>query len=390
MAESVREYPRLMDIIFQNFLPAYCSSMSKFESFILHCAMAIEQIYLNWFEFVSAKKCGSEGTTSVYGVPVPQVLRLVRTMASWSGALANRLLSQYPIMETIICYAAMNTSELMLPTQESLLLVLNSYHTWRVFLRHGLGVEQFIDFFPCLMKQLLYYQNSVPMEDCKNESNIRFSHQLGTAVILMLECALNLCCRGSQDIHFFHVSGLRQPIEFCVSKWVWQMRQLQVIPPSAAALLAASIHFLTTFYAHWTEENPTVAQLNRVCQDSILPLLRSDPVTEMTKHLIVHSNLLSTLTPCPNSVSSLPSAWTTVKGGQIVPVVLPSSPFQLPTAIFRLLRLWNSKCAPTQVILAQYLMFFCRQVHLACFFSFKIKTIKSTMRSWFAVTGRKL
>ena len=286
------------------------------------------------------------------------MLRLIRAMASWNGALANRLLTQYPLIETMVSYTAMDTAELNLPTQESLLLVLNSYHTWRVFLRHGLGVQEFIGFFPCLMKQLMYYQNSISMEDCKTESNTRFSHQLGTAIILMMECVLGLCCRGSKDLHFFHVSGLRSPIEFCMKKWAYQVRNLSVIPQSAAAALAASIHFVTTFYSHWTDEEQAAPQLNRICLDSILPLLQSDSVTEMMKSLIVHSNFISTLAPCPSSVASLPSAWATVKGGQIVPVMLPSSPFQLPTAIFRLLRLWNKKCAPEQVIVVQHLMIF--------------------------------
>ena len=309
--------------------------------------------YIIW---TLVKKCDNEGTTTVYGVPVAQVLRLVRAMISWNSALANRLLSQYPVIETIVVYAAIDTSGLNLPTQESLSLVLNSYHTWRVFLHHGLGVQQFIDFFPCLMKQLAYYQSFVSIEDSKNESNIRFSHQLGTAIMLMMECVLSLCCRGTRDIHFFNVSGLRTPIEICVGKWAWQMRNLSVIPPSAAALLAASIHFLITFYSHWTDEAQAMPQLNQICTGSILPLLRSDSVIELIKSLSIHSNFISTLAPCPSSVPSLPSASATVKGGQIVPVVLPSSPFQLPTAIFRLLRLWNRKCVPEQVNISQRLM----------------------------------
>ena len=302
------------------------------------------------------RKLDDEGTKCVYGVPVPQVLRLIRTMASWNGFLARRLLSQYPVMEAIVSYVAMDTSALNLPTQESLLLVLNSYHTWRVLLRHGLGVEQFIEFFPCLMKQLMYYQNSVSMEHCKNESNIRYSHQLGTAMILMMESVLRLCCTGGKDVHFFHISGLRQPIEVCICKWTFELQKLTVIPQSAASLVAAAIHFLTTFYSHWTDVQQAIPQLNRICLNSILPLLRSDAMATMMKSFIGCSNLISTREPSPNNLASLPSAWATVKGGDVVPAVSPSSPFQLPSAIFRLLRLWNTKCEPTQVILASKIL----------------------------------
>lgn len=136
---------------------------------------------------------------NLYGQPVRQVLRLTRVMAAWSPALAARLTTEHPsLLEAVKLYVAIDTAQLNVPTQEGLLLVLDSYHFWRTLLRHGIGVQAFLDFMPAWFPQLLHYRSTIsltptPSDGTRNDSNVRFSHQMGSAIFLMMEALLGVC-----------------------------------------------------------------------------------------------------------------------------------------------------------------------------------------------------
>ena len=69
---------------------------------------------------------------SLYGVPVRQVLVLVRVLASWDSLLAASIQARYPILQAILSYLAEDMSMAQMPSREGLLLVVDSYHTWYV------------------------------------------------------------------------------------------------------------------------------------------------------------------------------------------------------------------------------------------------------------------
>ena len=326
-AQSVLDCPRLMESIFNFFLP------------------------VDWHSLNRNRDQGA--TDNVYGLPVRQVLRLARVIASWNIELATRLVSKYSLLESIKIYVAMDTAELRLPTQEALLLVLDCYHTWRTLLRQGIGMQSFLDFYPAWFPQLLFYQKSVSMDGTATGSNVRFSHQLGCSMLLLMEALLSMCCRSGnrQHVQVMQVGGLREVVEMCVAKWTWQLRQLtDPIPESAGCLLAAGIHLLATFYTHWNDPQASVL-LDQLCTSHILPLLHSEPINELAKSLIRHSNLSSTLQSCLRNPETLPSVNATAMDGDLVPILAPSSPFPLFTSIFRLLRIWKTKCVSSKVIL---------------------------------------
>jgi len=91
------------------------------------------------------------------------------------------------------------TALLDIPTQEGLQLVLDSYHLWRTLLRQGVGVQAFVDYQPAWIPQLLECRTSISIlpESGKETDKIRFSHQLGTAMLLMIEALLGVCQIGS-------------------------------------------------------------------------------------------------------------------------------------------------------------------------------------------------
>lgn len=178
-AQSILDTPMLMSLIFRHFLPS------------------------DWSSF------NSLAPDKVYGQPVRQALRLARVIAAWSPQLAGRLASEHPtLLRAIQLYVAADTAQLaLLPGQEGLSLVLESYHTWRTLLRHGIGIQSFMDFFPAWFPQLQsFFNSSVSMEGPASVSSAgRFSHQLGAAMLWMMEALLDACCQpaiscGHQEV----------------------------------------------------------------------------------------------------------------------------------------------------------------------------------------------
>ncbi len=136
---------------------------------------------------------------NLYGRPVRQVLRLARVIVSWNRDLAVRLMAEYPqFLEAVKLYIMHETALLDVPTQEGLQLVLDSYHLWRTLLRQGVGVQAFVDYQPAWVPQLLECRTSISVlpESGRGTDNIRFSHQLGTAMLLMIEALLGVCQIG--------------------------------------------------------------------------------------------------------------------------------------------------------------------------------------------------
>lgn len=322
-AKAIVEFPRLIESILKFFLPKDWQTLSRAQ--------------------------GNGVADNLYGLPVRQALRLARVIASWTPEMARRLVSEFSLLESIKIYVAMETADLKLPTQEGLLLVLDCYHTWRTLLRQGVGVEDFIEFFPVWIRQLRSFQSSVSMEGAGNSANVKFSHQLGTSMFLMMEAFVGVCCRSGEQLHFGQVGGLREVIEMCVAKWSWQLRQTtELIPESSACLLAAALHFLATFFSHWVDSQ-TSSHLDNLCSSHVLPLLHSTQLDELACLLAKHSNLISNLRPHHRCPDALPSLNATSLDGQVVPVLLPCTPFPLPTSIFRLLRVWEKKSTTNKV-----------------------------------------
>lgn len=345
IAQSILDCPRLMDTIFHLFLPKDVTSLSYSQE--------------------------QDGVNNVYGLPVRQALRLARVIASWNAELASTLVVKYPLLESIKIYVAMDTMQLNLPTLEALLLVLDSYHTWRVLLRQGVGIESFLEFYPVWFPQLQCYQSSISLDSGSSSTgNARFSHHLGSSLLLLMESLLSACCTSGscsgscsgdhKHLHIKQVGGLREAVEICVAKWTWQLRNItDPIPDSAGSLLAAGIHLLATFYKHWIDPQ-AAALLDKLCSSHILPLLHSEPMQELAKLQIRHSNLSSTLQSCQRVPESLPSVSATTVGGELIPIMVSSSPFPLFTSIFRLLRIWKDKSTSVQVsYLVSIVMYTC-------------------------------
>ena len=315
---------------------------------------------------------------NLYNRPVRHLLTLSRILAAWDADLAGHLVTNYRLMEKIkrfqfspifsnvatleklkLCFqryiAEENCAEWSVPDQEALQLLLECHATWRTLIKQlsAVALPSFFDFYPVWFPKLVFYQQNVSIDI--NNININnktaFSHAEGAAILLLMESVLSACCfTGGLEIrnpHVAEVAGLRQPVEMCVAKWSHQLLRQDgggdhVVngPESGWHLLAAGVELLATFYGHW-QDTDCHRLLNRICTDAILPLfdrLRLGP------DLGCHSNLASSLAPPTRDADSLPSVSGTASGGQILPVLAPPTPFPLLSSVFRILRLWKTKC----------------------------------------------
>ena len=132
-------------------------------------------------------------------------------------------------------------------------------------------------------------------------------------------------------------------------QWSWQIQQSNgPIPESAGLLLASSIHFLITFYHHWTDPLAP-SDLNELSEKYILPLLRSSVVNQLATTLLRHSNATSSFQLYARYPESLPSVSPTVYGSDLVPVLSVPTPFPLLAATLKLLRAWRAKSERAKV-----------------------------------------
>jgi hypothetical protein len=351
-AKEIMNCPRLLDTIFTYFLPKVWTSVSEKE----------------------IDENDSRMVDNLYGLPVRQALRLMRVIASWSPQFADKLTNQYKIFESIRIYVAIDSIQLnfvKLPTTEGLLLVIDSFHTWRTLLHQGFGLNVFVELYPIWCPILNYYFESISMEGGTESSNCntRYSQQLGASMILMMEAFLKACCRLGTNPHILEVRGLYQILNMCTSKvleikilfflliipnrillqWSWQIQQSnEPIPESAGLLLASSIHFLITFYHHWTDPLAP-SHLNELSEKYMLPLLHSSGVNQLATTLLRHSNVTSALQLYARYPESLPSVSPTVYGSDLVPVLSVPTPFPLLAATLKLLRAWRAKSERAKV-----------------------------------------
>ena len=199
-AQSILDCPRLMDTIFNCFLPK------------------------DW-TFVNDKEINdgeNRMVDNLYGLPVRQALRLMRVIASWSPRMAELLTNQYRIFDSIRIYIAIDSIQLKfvpLPTTECLLLVIESFHTWRTLLHQGCGIDFFMEGIHIWIPMLKFYQETISMEGALSSScTTRYSQQLGSSMILFMEAFLKICCHSDLNPHIRQVCGLYDCLKMCASK----------------------------------------------------------------------------------------------------------------------------------------------------------------------------
>ncbi len=63
----------------------------------------------------------------------------------------------------------------------------NVCRVWSQLLRYGLGTEQYVDLYPLLVRQLLYYVEKVDMQEVEGR---QFDLDVGSSIFTLITCVL--------------------------------------------------------------------------------------------------------------------------------------------------------------------------------------------------------
>ena len=196
-------------------------------------------------------------------------------------------------------------------------------------MHYGIGVEQFEDLFPALLRQKLHFQNTMDLS-----SEDRYDHQAAAAAILLTESII--AQRGA--VQREHASALIRPIIACVRKWSYQWVRShdddghQRTGSSSCILLAAAIHASATYYCR--------SRIDDQLHQSILHLLRSAPaMKQAASTLIRSSNLCLREKIYVRDAECLPCVNAVLGHGIPVPVLHDPQIIPLLAAVFRIARI---------------------------------------------------
>ena len=199
-ASEVFNCPRLMNVVFEEFLP------------------------VTW-------EGSNEVGTTAYGKPHPLAMRLVRTLASAGRHLTSNLISRHKLMDIILRCVLLHPTDMGLPSHQAYTLGEEGLRTWGVALGYGLGTNAFDDTYATFIKQL------------QSMASSRLRHvgapelRRAAAMVVVMECAVDIAgctpdmmrVEGSNasipppSIVWSHASGLLTPALHCLSAWLADM-----------------------------------------------------------------------------------------------------------------------------------------------------------------------
>ncbi|XP_064489511.1 RNA polymerase II-associated protein 1-like isoform X2 [Ornithodoros turicata] len=317
-ATKVYECPRLMSTIFEEFLPPRWG-----------CAM-----------FAQGKMA------KAHGMPLWIALKLVRIVASAGRHLAARMIQDYPLLESLQQYIAIDTSDGKIPLEDCLHLAIESLRTWKVFLSYGLGTQIFTSMFPVIMRQLQY---------CCTLSVIgtgvakhTFDYEYGACLLSCLRSIVHFAALSSsrplecEVATWNQVKGLTGVVETCFFHWVSEISHDET-NWAGLALLGSAMDFLADYYKRHSEETdmdpvPLLGQIETVCNRGLCPLLQSHKFQKLTERLRQSSSLLcSRKLGSERDSPSLPSLGAVLWTGGATPAVCEESPFHLLTSLTHLM-----------------------------------------------------
>ncbi|XP_066998768.2 RNA polymerase II-associated protein 1 [Anabrus simplex] len=273
---------------------------------------------------------------SVYGVPLVEALKLLRTIACRSRSLATDLVHKYNVMVSVISYISVDPRECSLPQREALRLSLESLYLWQTFLAYNLATQNFTDLFPIFMRLIQFHLSATS----SNDSSSMFGHDHGTALISLLEQAVwtahaqdtNRDPTFVHNLGFQHVQSFIQPLHLCVTKWLAQLCTATELTFSAMKLVGAAFNFLAACYTcHRSQVNIDVIsqleELEALCTGQLLSFLRSANFEQIVRTAKSSSCLLyQGAAGTDRDPQQLPSLGALMWGGQqITPVLCPTS-----------------------------------------------------------------
>ncbi|XP_042233648.1 RNA polymerase II-associated protein 1-like [Homarus americanus] len=334
--------PRLISTIMTNFLPHNLSPLLTGETV--------------------------DSMTSVYGIPLRHALRLLTILATKGRQLAAVLVNTHNIMSHVLTYVSLEPSEVSIPLQEALALSQEAYRMWAVLLTYGLSKSQeaVASFYPLLVKQLVFYRDKVSVNE-ETDKN-KFNYDVGAHMIAALTAAVNVAATHSllenrmklnqgtvigadgkaevlvpPELTWDDLKDLPQLVETCLTKWLAQLTRSNEATFSALRLIGSCCNFLEAYYCKWKDQTSYSGdvhnkKIQHLHNNIISPILISPYFKTLIASLPSHSSLISDLVPgTERDPNNLGSAGCVTFGGEVVPVLRPSSPHPMLLPITNLL-----------------------------------------------------
>jgi len=271
--------------------------------------------------------------TSLYGLPVYLACKLCRIIASWNFDLARRIILEIPIERSLMVYLTIDPSEACIPVRESILLCIESFRCWNIFLRYNLSTQTYSNIYPLLMRLLLYFVNNVDIVPAVADKKM-FDYDVGTWLLIILGTALG-CEIALQDL-----IGLYDPVSTCIRKWLVQISRCNdLLCNSLHNMLAAALSFLANFISklkvedkdgreHWKKKIYQV-------RAPIITFLTSKYGKLLFNILHEQSAYLSHETRESRSVSCQPQAGAVLHKAAVHPILSPASPIYVLSQLLR-------------------------------------------------------
>ncbi|XP_068681600.1 RNA polymerase II-associated protein 1-like isoform X1 [Montipora foliosa] len=270
VASEVLKCPRLVQTIFENFLP------------------------LSW-KMV-------DQTGPVRGHPVSTAMQLVRSLCCAGRHVAATLISKYKLLDRILRYTALTPRNMQLSTEEAFLLYVESLRSWRVCVLYGLGCDAVRELYSFFIEHMQAIQSLSIFAKTPEE---RSELSCASAMFGLVEAVIYAAGTGTDQksqinvseqeednrnvalasllLNWSHVTGFLPLIGECVTKWSKEILECNKfeIQSESLCLLSGAVAALTAYYSLSPDQafhSPVeiLQQLEHLANVVLLPLINSE------------------------------------------------------------------------------------------------------------------
>ncbi|XP_020569360.1 RNA polymerase II-associated protein 1 isoform X1 [Oryzias latipes] len=351
--EVMRPSPRVAQDVLQILTRVARHSLSSATE-VLNCPRLMETVTSEFLP-TSWSASSSPNPQSIYGVPVPSAMKLLRVLATSGRHNCARLLNSLGVKERLSRLLGAEPSELLLEPSEALRVTTEAYRFWAVAAGYGQACQLYIDLYSALLKSLQSGHRLAPPSHALQPLQLqRLSALLSllTQVTHAAGCHQELQagvlsaqgeeCPPPPPVSWGHVSGLQASLLGHLKGLVKSLDS-PVQADSSLTLIPAYLVYLQAYYQQLSRQTffkpvETLQELELLTSDVLLPLLCHSVVQGLMNNLRSSSLVCNVQShhPGPETTSNLPglacAGWKERSG-----LVVPSSPFALVIGLGSLL-----------------------------------------------------
>lgn len=187
--------------------------------------------------------------------PNHYALKLFRCLMAWGRNIAKIILEDYQLGPRILCYLSLEP-EMSPIIQESLRLIVEAGRTWITCLRFGLGINLLTDYFPVMMKHLIFWNTHLSITDDDKASKFNYHF----AVVILEVVNAGIYCAPNTEEKFIEVdknatclmdwsalTTIMESVEICFKKWLVEMSRLESLTLFSWDLMASIMSLYSSF-----------------------------------------------------------------------------------------------------------------------------------------------